>query len=146
MLTQGEHALDRVGIPGQEWHLKCVRTVLRSQGKYLKKEFVSQNGACPALINRPDATYIIDGILNRRYLMMRKNNGTWKYQKGHDADDTDGSWRHCIVLRGGRIHCAGVHSTGIGVQNLHLDDEGMYTWFFVPACIFCLFPNKPRTS
>jgi hypothetical protein len=104
-----------------------VKAALRKRGKYLKKQKITVAG-CKALVSAPNATYIVDGILNREYYKksVRSKNppGEWRCQRGTEAKNQSDSWRHCIGVKDNRIRCKGVHGNGISAENLHLDMEG----------------------
>jgi hypothetical protein len=104
-----------------------VKAALRKRGKYLKKHKITDAG-CKALVSAPNATYIVDGILNREYykISVRSKNppGEWRCQRGTEAKNQSDSWRHCIGVKDNRIRCKGVHGNGISAENLHLDMEG----------------------
>lgn len=119
-----QHLRERVGICGQEWHIVVVKKAIRPFGKYLQKLKRSKQGGFKELVSCPDATYLIDGVMNRQFFMLTGGHGEMRCQNGCDTDDGDDSWRHCIAVHKGRIRCAGVHNSGISAVNLHIDDEG----------------------
>jgi hypothetical protein len=119
-----EYPLHRVGITDVEWHIKVVAAAIRKRGKYLKKQIVSRDGSCAALVDFPNEMYIVDGILNRSFYFKNRDGGEWRSHE-ETEDDNDGSWRHCILVKDRRIRCLGVHKSGISVLNLHLNEHGL---------------------
>jgi len=101
-----------------------AKKAIRPFGKYLRKLKRSREGGFKELVSCPDATYLIDGVLNRQFFMLTRGPGEMRYQTGCDTENGDGSWRHCIAIHKGKIRCAGIGEAGISAVNLHIDDEG----------------------
>jgi hypothetical protein len=134
-----EYPSHLVGIVDVEWHIKVVCAAVRKRGKYLKKQFVSQDGGCAALVESPNETYIVDGILNRGFQMANRAGGEWRCHSAtaaDHADKNDGNWRHCILIKDRRIRCPGVHISGISTENLYMDKKGLLFFVNCTACIY----------
>ena len=121
-----DHDRRRVGVEGQEWHYDVIRHAMKADGsqRYLKKQLVHRGG-CVDL--HGDGEFFVDGHLNRSYVRFMPGGlgGDRLYHAGHDDPQytSDGTWRHCVAVKNGRVFCNGLPEGGVpGV--LWLDENG----------------------
>ena len=111
----------RAGIPDEEWHIDVIKHTLNNAGFYLRKVVLTNSGGSQMLLDS-NGHYLIDGHLNRSY--MNKTSGRILQEGYDDLDMREDEWRHAIVVKNNRMHCAGVGVHGISTANLWLDSKG----------------------
>ena len=122
-----DHDRRRVGVEGVEWCYDVIRHALKktSSPYYLKKQVI-HNGDCAVLLG--DGDFFVDGHLDRSYVQYMPGGvgGDRMYQSGHDDPlyAPDGTWRHSVAVKDGRVYCDGLADCGVPVGTLWLDEHG----------------------
>ena len=108
------------GTNGQEWHPKVVQRAMQAEygsGGYVFKKTTQWYSTNEGL-------YIVCGTLNRSYVYRNVR----RYHAGHEVDDSDHEWRHCVALdmHKRKFYCVAAHSKlGLPLSALYLDDNGI---------------------
>ena len=103
-----DHPRHDVGIEGDQWCEDVIRYAIKTDDskKYLKKLSVV-NGGCPALLG--DGDFAVDGHLNHAV-----------GDQGHGITNI----RQSVAIKNGRVYSSGLHTDGVPISVLGLDDNG----------------------
>jgi hypothetical protein len=120
------------GIDDEEWHIETVKRALKIHAPtYILTKMKIDNGASMDLLqnrmNGKGPNFIVDGTLNTQFLRVGRiftKTGVL-HEHPHSGGGVGArSWRHVIAVRGNRMICDGVGTTGVTLANLWLDDTG----------------------